>query len=496
MPSLTFVTTTAGREKMLEALSAGSSVVVADAQLANVFTDFGEDTNTLTGVVATVTARGSVRSAGDGNALHIVLKDESTASYTVRTIAVRLSDGTFLMGYGQSAAIATKASGSSLHMAFDLTIDAASAAVITFGDTDYDLPAASETAPGIIEIATSSEASAGQDAVRAVTPLLMRSNNPAPYNWSEYAAIGTTETLMGIAPGVLSGAKGWGICGGTGVGGFIGYGLSPNGKWNFLVTSAGLNDILYDPTNAIWVTVGETSGGDALIMTASGLAPHTWTERANPQNVRLNAAAVTLSGRIVAVGDAVGGQGYILRSTNGTSYAQQTCPVNRNLYGICYGKSVLVAVGAGGASLVSGDGGSSWDAFTVSGSPLLLDVCFNGTYFVATSLDGSVFRSEDGEVWESVATLGSGDYLRAIAADPQTGVLVVHSYPDFAFLVSQDHGATFGYAHTPGEPGAAVSASSGWFSSSYLAASGLAFGNGRFAAALDRGHVAFSQRRA
>lgn len=169
--ALDLITTTAGRNAIIAAITNGTSIQVKDVRLSDTDQAVSTATTALTSVVATLTdVVGSVRAAGAGNAMHLVIKDDSAAAYTVRALSVRLLDNTVLMVYSQAAAIATKAAGSSLHLAIDLSIDADLAATITFGDTDYALPAASESSPGLIEIATSAEVVTGSDAVRAVTP--------------------------------------------------------------------------------------------------------------------------------------------------------------------------------------------------------------------------------------------------------------------------------------------------------------------------------------
>jgi hypothetical protein len=174
--ALDVITTTAGRAAILGAVASSGTITVQDCQISETNQTVTPSTVALASVVATLTSVvGSVRSAGAGHALHVVVKDESAASYTVRAFALRLTGGTILMVYSQAGAIATKASDSTLLLAFDWTIDADTAATIDFGDTDFALPAASETVPGVVELATIAETQAGADAVRAVTPAALAS---------------------------------------------------------------------------------------------------------------------------------------------------------------------------------------------------------------------------------------------------------------------------------------------------------------------------------
>lgn len=163
--------TTAGRAAVLTAVGLSDTLLAKDVQLSATAQSVGIGTTALASVVKTLTSVvGSVRPAGAGHALHVVVTDSSADTYDVRAFSLRLSDDTALLVYSQAGVIASKASPSALLLAFDLTIDADLAATITFGDTDFVLPAASASAPGIIETATDAESIAGLDALRAVTP--------------------------------------------------------------------------------------------------------------------------------------------------------------------------------------------------------------------------------------------------------------------------------------------------------------------------------------
>lgn len=169
--ALNLITTTAGRTAIVTAIGTASTIAVKDVQVSDTNQTITVATTALSSVVKTLTTVvGSVRPAGAGHALHLVITDGSADVYAVKALAIRLMDDTVLMAYSQAGDIATKAAGSTLHLAIDLTIDADTAATITFGDTDYALPMAGDTAPGIIELATSAEVITGTDTVRAVTP--------------------------------------------------------------------------------------------------------------------------------------------------------------------------------------------------------------------------------------------------------------------------------------------------------------------------------------
>lgn len=168
--ALNLITTTAGRAAILAGVAGGTLIQVDDVQVSQVHQSVSISTTALASVHKTLTdVVGSVRPAGSGHALHVVIRDDSTDSYTIRALSLRLSDTTALMVYSQTDPIAVKASGSSLHLAIDLTIDADTAATITFGDTDYALPAASTDNAGIAELATLAEIATGTDPLRVVS---------------------------------------------------------------------------------------------------------------------------------------------------------------------------------------------------------------------------------------------------------------------------------------------------------------------------------------
>ncbi|MGV3511890.1 MAG: gp53-like domain-containing protein [Novosphingobium sp.] len=106
--------------------------------------------------------------------IHVTLKDESSDAYTLRSLALYLGDGTMFAVAGQADPILIKSPSAIPLIAFDIAFADVSAALITFGDTDFALPSATVDRQGIVELATNAEAQAGADAVRALTPAAAR----------------------------------------------------------------------------------------------------------------------------------------------------------------------------------------------------------------------------------------------------------------------------------------------------------------------------------
>lgn len=106
--------------------------------------------------------------------LHIVAADSSADVYSYCGLALYLSDGTLFAVYGQPTDIAGKSAVSETWIALDIALSAGQAASITFGNTNFVDPPASETVLGLVQLATLAEAQAGTDAQDVITPATAR----------------------------------------------------------------------------------------------------------------------------------------------------------------------------------------------------------------------------------------------------------------------------------------------------------------------------------
>lgn len=203
----------------------------------------------------------------------------------------------------------------------------------------------------------------------------------------------------------------------------------------------------------------------------------TWAQRTTPSSTWLRAMTVAADGSFVAVGDAVAGQTYIVRSEDGIAWEQQVSPLEEPMRGVALGTDGrLVAVGgiSEARAIFSDDHGETWEeaAMPTNEGNAGEDIAFDGRYFVARGADGTVMRSMTGIDWEEalgellpMAAGGRG----CIAADPACGVVVASGGPQGKVVVSYDHGDTFEDAY--------------WLSHSPTALShvcGLSFAHGRF----------------
>lgn len=107
--------------------------------------------------------------------IHMAALDASDDAYSYRGFALYLTDGTLFAVYGQTDPIAAKAAVSATYFVIDIQLSGGMAGAITFGDTNFLNPPATTTRKGVVELATNTEAAAGTNATRALTPAAMQS---------------------------------------------------------------------------------------------------------------------------------------------------------------------------------------------------------------------------------------------------------------------------------------------------------------------------------
>jgi hypothetical protein len=133
-----------------------------------------------------------------------------------------------------------------------------------------------------------------------------------------------------------------------------------------------------------------------------------WTWR-NPLPAGNTLYAVThAANRFVAVGD----QGVILSSPDGTNWTTQSSATRNTLNEITYGHGLFVAVGENGTIITSADA-ESWETRSSGTSAGFTAIAFGNDRFVAIAGDGTIHTSTDGFVWLQAPFQASG--MRGIA---------------------------------------------------------------------------------
>lgn len=167
--SINIVITNAGRAALVNAQNTGTlPVVITQVGLSQTSISPTPSTPSLAGEFKRVSGIGGDSIAPD--TIHINMTDTSADAYSLRSFALYLADGTLFGIYGQAAPILEKVTASDALLAIDVVFADISAASLTFGNTNYLNPPATTERQGVVELATVSEAQAGIDALRALTP--------------------------------------------------------------------------------------------------------------------------------------------------------------------------------------------------------------------------------------------------------------------------------------------------------------------------------------
>ena len=169
MPALNFIITTAGQNAMALAGSLGPVTIAHVAIGSGVWTPTAAAT-ALHSQIKLLTVGGST--VPTPGTLHITASDESSDVYTVSEVGLYTSTGILFAVYSQSSPIFSKSSGSVSLIATDVVVTGATPGSVTVaGDLGFSYPPASESAPGVAQIATTSQVSDGTDNTTIVTPL-------------------------------------------------------------------------------------------------------------------------------------------------------------------------------------------------------------------------------------------------------------------------------------------------------------------------------------
>lgn len=111
--------------------------------------------------------------AVDDRTVHLTARDNSDATYVVRSIGLYLADGTLFAAYSQADPIFEKARVATYLQAIDLRLQPGEAQLVQFGDSNFLYPPATRSTRGVAEIATDAEIDAGTDDTRIVTPFAL-----------------------------------------------------------------------------------------------------------------------------------------------------------------------------------------------------------------------------------------------------------------------------------------------------------------------------------
>jgi hypothetical protein len=212
-----------------------------------------------------------------------------------------------------------------------------------------------------------------------------------------------------------------------------------------------------------FVAVGTTAFASVPTLIATSPDGSSWTPVTNTLKKELN--GVAFSGSTLV---AVGRNGAIATSVNGTAWSLKASGTTLDLNGVIWSRNQFVAVGGhvtdelgstgpGGSVVLTSPNGTTWTRRTVPTNRPLLGITFNGSQFVAVGRalgDGpqpgtaAVITSPDGINWTARDSQAFTD-LTSVAND---GAQLIATGLDYQLYASADHGQT--WTQVPNTPAA------------------------------------------
>ena len=167
--ALTIIVTDAGRAALVNAANNGTNpVIIAQTGISATAVVPSTAATALPDEIKRIdTVSGDVVA---DDMIHLVVRDEGSDTFTVRSFGLYLADGTLFAIYGQANPILEKSAQAMMLLAIDIVFADVNAAEISFGDANFLNPPATETVAGVIELASEQETIAGALVNRAVHP--------------------------------------------------------------------------------------------------------------------------------------------------------------------------------------------------------------------------------------------------------------------------------------------------------------------------------------
>lgn len=167
--ALDIIITTAGRAALVNAENTGTDpVTITQIGLTQIAFAAGAGALVLPDEFKRIAGVGGLVVADD--TIHVTALDESDDAYSLRGFALYLADGTLFALYSQTEPILVKTAESIGGLIADVVFADIDAALLTFGNTEFTNPPATEEALGVVEFADGPEAAAGAATNRALSP--------------------------------------------------------------------------------------------------------------------------------------------------------------------------------------------------------------------------------------------------------------------------------------------------------------------------------------
>lgn len=165
----TLVITNTGRSALIDAELNGTGIIqLSEVRLGTGQYVASESQTDLVNVVTNIdTVSGEALS---DTVLHLTAKDESSEEYTAYELGLFTSTGILFAVYSSTEAIISKAASVVSYLSIDITLGTISTASLSFGDTDFSMPNATETRAGVSAYTTDEEAQSDDVDNKSLTP--------------------------------------------------------------------------------------------------------------------------------------------------------------------------------------------------------------------------------------------------------------------------------------------------------------------------------------
>lgn len=195
--SLQFIITDAGRAAIAQVGGAIGPVTLTKIALGSAgYTPLANRTALQTEIKRLDPSGNSVPVPGT---ISITAQDNSADSYSVKEIGLFTNNNVLFAICAQTAVIMTKASGSAALFAMDFVMTNVPAGTVTVGNVGFTYSQATETAMGVLGIATTAEAQAGIINTKIITPLRLAEVTATETRKGVIALANTTEA-QALAP--------------------------------------------------------------------------------------------------------------------------------------------------------------------------------------------------------------------------------------------------------------------------------------------------------
>ena len=171
MSGFVFTITSAGLDALVDAQNGDTEeIVIAELGLSANVVDVSPTLVALPGEFKRI-ATLSGQSVSE-TIIHMFAQDSSEDTYDVRSLGLYLSDGTLFAAYSRAEApVFRKVDIATFLFSIDVAFSETAADSIVFGDASFLYPPATQTVPGVAELATQAEVDGEADDQRIVTPL-------------------------------------------------------------------------------------------------------------------------------------------------------------------------------------------------------------------------------------------------------------------------------------------------------------------------------------